>query len=172
MLSIIVAIDMNNVIGNKNKLPWHIPEDLKYFKKITEGKTVVMGRKTYESIGKPLPNRENVILTRDKDYEVDGCKVILSKDELEHEGKDVFIIGGSEIFKLFLGDIEKLYITHIQDVFSGDCYFPTISSDDWQEIYKIEGIKNEKNPYNYHFSIYNKKVINQPYTRIYWKDEL
>jgi dihydrofolate reductase len=172
MLSIIVAIDINNAIGNKNKLPWKLPEDLRYFKKVTEGKTVVMGRKTYESIGKPLPNRENIILTRDHDYVADGCTVIHSKDELFHEGKSVFVIGGSEIFKLFLNDIDKMYITHIQDVFDADSYFPTINHNNWQELYRVDGLRNKENPYDYHFSVYQRKVINEPYVRIYWKDEL
>jgi dihydrofolate reductase len=172
MLSIIVAMDANGLIGSNNKLPWHLPQDLRYFKKVTEEKTVVMGRKTYESIGKPLPNRENVILTRDKNYMVDGCSVIFDKDELNHDGKDVFVIGGSEIFSLFLNDAQKLYITHIDDVFSGDCYFPNIDFNSWQKLYKIDGIKDEKNPHNYHFSVYRKKVIKNSYKYIYWEDEL
>jgi dihydrofolate reductase len=145
---------------------------LKYFKKTTEGKTVVMGRKTYESIGRPLPNRENIILTRDRNYVVDGCKVIHNKEELNHDGKDVFIIGGSEIFKLFFNDVDKMYVTHIQDVFEGDSYFHHLNHNDWQELYRIDGIRNKDNPYHYHFSVYQKKVIKEPYKRIYWIDEL
>jgi dihydrofolate reductase len=170
MLSIIVAMDSNNLIGSQNKLPWHIPEDLRYFKKITQGKTVLMGRKTYESIGKALPDRENIVLTRDRSYVAEGCIVIHNKEDLNYTEKDVFIIGGSEIFNLFLNEVEKLYITHIDDVFSGDSYFPQINTNEWQKLYVIDGIRNEKNPYKYNFSVY-KRVINETYSRIYWLDE-
>jgi dihydrofolate reductase len=156
MLSIIVAMDLNGLIGCKNNLPWHIPEDLKYFKEITKGKTVVMGRKTYESIGRPLPNRENIILTRDKNYFIDNCSVVHNKEEINHFNKEVFIIGGSEIFDLFLKDVDRFYITHIDFVFDGDVYFPNIDFSSLKEVSKIYGNKDKLIDFNYHFSLYEK----------------
>jgi Dihydrofolate reductase len=154
--SIIVAMDKNDLIGNDNELPWYLPADLKYFKEITMGKTVVMGRKTFESIGKPLPNRENIVLTRDKNLKIDGCIVINSKEELEKLNKDIFIIGGSEIFKIFLDDIDEIYVTKIEHEFFGNVYFPKINYNLFKETYNIKGTVDEKNIYNHTFLKYEK----------------
>jgi len=160
MISFLWAEDENGLIGNKNRLPWHLPEDLKYFKETTMGHPVVMGRKTFESIGKPLPGRTNLILTRDKDYRADDCLVFHSKPALlewaERYGSEVFITGGSDIFRLFLPDADRLYMTKIHHRFEGDTYFPDLNWREWRLISSKKGPKNERNPYDYEFRIYER----------------
>lgn len=127
MISLIVAMSSNSVIGKDNKLPWSIPEDLRYFKDITTGHTVIMGRKTYESIGKALPNRRNIILTQNRDFLAEGCTVVHSVNEvwqLFNREEEIFVIGGSEIYHLFLPFASKLYITQIHAEIEGDTFFP------------------------------------------------
>lgn len=122
----IVAMTADRVIGRSGSLPWHLPEDLAFFKKTTLGYPVVMGRKTYESIGRPLPKRRNIVLTRDEDWSAAGVEVIHSPGELEGLGLDgpVYVIGGSEIYQAFLPDLEELIISHVGEDFSGDTWFP------------------------------------------------
>lgn len=153
MLSIIVAMDTNNLIGNNNALPWHLPADLAYFKRTTTGFPVIMGRKTYESIGFPLPQRENIILTRDDAYEVKGCSTITSLDDIPRT--DAFIIGGSTIYTQTLAHVDRLYITRIHHEFTGDAYFPAIS-EEWQLSSEEHHTKDEHNAYDYSFLIYTK----------------
>lgn len=126
MINIIVAVSKNNQIGIDGKLPWHISEDLKYFKKTTQGHTVIMGRKTYESIGCPLPNRTNIVLTRDKNFSAEGIQTIHSLEEGLQlcKNNDVFIIGGGEIYSLFLPYADYLYITLVDKIINGDTSFP------------------------------------------------
>ncbi|UOF89241.1 dihydrofolate reductase [Fodinisporobacter ferrooxydans] len=159
MISFVVAMSKHRVIGFHNRLPWHLPEDLKYFKQLTTGHTVIMGRKTYESIGKPLPNRKNVILTRDKAYRQAGCTVLhaLADGRTLWEEQDVFVIGGAEIFQLFFPIADQLYITYIDHDFAGDTFFPAFSTEEWQLTESAKGIKNEKNPYDYYFQTYARK---------------
>src|SRR5262245_46555747 len=131
-ISAIVAMSENRVIGANNQLPWHLPADLAHFKAITTGHAIVMGRKTFESIGRPLPNRLNIILTRDPHYSANGCRVASSFPEaLAIAGADVpeiFIIGGAEIYQQLLPHIDRLYITLIQHAFNGDTYFPELNT--------------------------------------------
>lgn len=136
MISIIVAMDLNNVIGKDNGLIWHIPGDLKNFKKITTGYPIVMGRKTFESIGRPLPNRKNIILTKNVDYNINGCDIYNSIDQILKfsEDKEVFIIGGAEIYKLFLPYTDIIYMTLVHDKFDGDTFFPILNADEWDLI--------------------------------------
>lgn len=133
MIYCIAAISKNKQIGLNNQLPWHIPEDLKHFKRLTTGKTVIMGRKTYESIGKPLPNRHNVILTHQKDFKVDPSVTVLhSLDEalsLCHQLNDVFVIGGGQLYKAFLPYADKLYLTLVDLIIKGDTAFPSFEQD-------------------------------------------
>ncbi len=161
MISLIWAMDENRVIGKDNQLPWHLPADLKFFKKTTMGHPIAMGRKTHESIGKPLPGRENIIITRNKEYQSDGCTVLYSVNELlqhsEQLDEEVFIIGGAEIFKAAFPTANRLYITKIYDVFEGDTFFPEINLDEWNLISREKGIKDEKNPYDFEFFIYDRK---------------
>ncbi|MFS0645854.1 dihydrofolate reductase [Siminovitchia sp. 179-K 8D1 HS] len=160
MISFLWAEDENGLIGKNNELPWRLPADLQYFKETTMGHPIVMGRKTYESIGKPLPGRKNIILTRDTEFQAEECLVFHSKDELlewiGQYGSEVFITGGSEIFRLFLNDADRLYVTKIHSAFEGDTYFPAINWEEWRLISTKSGQKNEKNPYDYEFRIYER----------------
>jgi dihydrofolate reductase len=133
MINIIVAMSKNRVIGDSNTLIWHLPEDLKRFRQLTTGNTIVMGRKTYESIGKPLPNRRSIIITRDPDYSVEGCEVVNSLEEaLLLSNSDCFIIGGGEIYRQSVDIADRIYLTLINKEFEGDTSFPEIK--DWVEV--------------------------------------
>ncbi|MNJ90147.1 Dihydrofolate reductase [compost metagenome] len=156
-LFIIVAHDKNKLIGKNNELPWNLPEDLKYFKKKTTNYPVIMGRKTFESIGKALPNRKNIILTRDKDYSAENCRVINSTLELSIRSDVGFVIGGSEIFNLLMPFVDKLFITRIDHEFEGDTYFSNYDDNEWKLISSEKGVKDEKNPYDYFFEVYDRR---------------
>ncbi|RFB16869.1 dihydrofolate reductase [Bacillus sp. HNG] len=160
MISLLLAMDKNQLIGKDNDLPWRLPADLAYFKRVTMGHPIIMGRKTYDSIGRPLPGRENIIVTRDTSYKAEGCKVIHSIDEIvkmsEETEQELFVIGGAEIFKEILPYSDRLYITVIDEEFEGDTYFPAFDKAEWQVISKEKGIKDEKNPYEYTFLVYEK----------------
>ena len=141
MISIIAAVAKNNVIGKRNALPWYLPEDLKRFKKLTAGHTVLMGRKTFESImtklGKPLPNRKNVVITRDKNYQVPAGVVLFNDvvSALESlKAEDVFIIGGGEIYNQTIDKADTLYVTHVHADHEGDVFFPPIDPVVWKKI--------------------------------------
>ena len=126
-ISIIVAMSKNNVIGAKNALPWHISEDLKRFKSLTMGRPIIMGRKTFDSIGRPLPGRKNIVITRNTDLKIKGVDVVSSLDNVFSLIKDeeqVFVIGGEEIYRIFLDHATHLYVTEIDSVLEGDAYFP------------------------------------------------
>jgi dihydrofolate reductase len=161
MISFIWAMDENRVIGKNNQLPWHLPEDLKFFKKVTIGHPVAMGRKTHESIGRLLPGRENIIITRNKEFICDGCTVIYSIDEFiaycQGKEEEVFVIGGAEIFKELIPVVDRLYVTMIYDHFDGDTYFPEFSLEDFKLVLQEKGIRDEKNPYDYEFLIYHRQ---------------
>ncbi|KKB38525.1 dihydrofolate reductase [Bacillus thermotolerans] len=161
MISFIWAMDKNGAIGKDNALPWRLPEDLKFFKETTMGHPIVMGRKTYESIGKPLPGRENIVVTRNPAYEADGCTVVHSYEELLERAKEVeelFVTGGGDVFKQMMPYADKLYVTYIDDVFEADTYFPeVIDWGEWSLLSEKKGEKNEKNPYDYYFRIYERK---------------
>jgi dihydrofolate reductase len=154
--SIIAAIDQNNVIGNNNKLLWHIPEDLKFFKETTTGHTIIMGRKTFESIGRPLPNRKNVVITRNKEWDHAGVEVYTSMSDINPSTTDeeLFIIGGGEIYKEALPLASKLYITHVHASFSGDTYFPTIDTSVWKKESERHVPANDVNPFDVTFTTY------------------
>jgi len=149
MINIIVAMSKNKVIGNANTLIWHLPEDLKRFKQLTTGNTIVMGRKTYESIGRPLPNRRSIIITRDTNYKVDGCEVVNSLEEaLELSNNNCFIIGGGEIYRQALDKADRLYITKIEKEFEGDTTFPSFINGEWYES-NYEEFKNDEFEYSF-----------------------
>ena len=146
--SAIVAHDINRVIGGDNKLLWNIPEDLKRFKEITSNSPIIMGRKTFESIGRPLPNRINIILTRDKEFKTEGCFVYNDMNEIISDYSDngeVFIIGGGEIYKLFFPYINRLYITVVEGEYVGDTVFPVYTKDNWDMFFsdKLDGFRYE-----------------------------
>lgn len=158
-LSIIVAMDRNRVIGNNDSLPWHISADLKHFKKITMGKPIVMGRKTHESIGRPLPGRENIIITRDRSYQAEGCTVLNSIDDIFEYCKgveEVMITGGSEIYKHTLDQTARLYLTEVHAEVEGDTFFPELDRKEWQEVSRETHAADEKNDFDYSFVVLNK----------------
>ena len=156
MINLIVATSKNGVIGNDNSLIWHLPSDLKHFKNLTTGKTIVMGRKTYESIGKALPNRRNIVITRQDDYDPDGCEVVSSLEEaLLLCGENCFIIGGGEIYKQSIDIADKIYLTLIDEDFEGDTYFPKITSE-WYVVSRVDKKSDDKNKYNYSFIEYER----------------
>lgn len=162
ILSAIVAMAENRVIGNGNKMPWHLPADLKHFKAVTNGHPVLMGRKTYESIGKPLPNRTNMIITRDRQYSAQDCLVIndintaLSMAE-ELDQTEVFIIGGAEIYQQLMPKVQRLYLTKVHHHFTGDAYFPELNASEWCEISHETHEADDKNPYAYTFITLERK---------------
>ncbi|MGB8956760.1 MAG: dihydrofolate reductase [Tumebacillaceae bacterium] len=158
MISFIFAMDRNRVIGKGNQLPWHLPNDLKFFKETTRGHTVIMGRKTYESIGRPLPDRRNIVLTTRQGYDAPGCEVVHAVEELElHTGEEQFVIGGAEIFKALLPVADRLYVTHIDAEFEGDAFYPEIDPDEWKAVSRTEGAVDEKNKYPHAFVVYKRR---------------
>jgi dihydrofolate reductase len=161
-LSIIVAMDDNQLIGNKNTLPWHLPADLGYFKRTTIGKTVLMGRKTYSSIGRPLPQRRNIVISRNTDFRAEGCEVVESIDEallLTNNDDEVMIMGGASFYEQMLPLVDRMYITEIEGEFNGDVYFPEYDMDDFTEISRESHYPDEINPHTYHFTVLQR--INQ-----------
>lgn len=161
--SIIVAVAQNGVIGKNNDLIWHLPGDLRYFKETTKGHYVIMGRKTFESFGKPLINRTNIIVTRNPDYHQEGCIIVNSLEKaLQLADKDnqeeAFILGGGEIYRQAMDICDRLYITEIKASFEGDTYFPTIDEKNWKEVKRIKNQSDQKNKYPYDFVVYERKI--------------
>jgi dihydrofolate reductase len=159
IISIIVAIAKNNVIGANNQLIWHISEDLKRFKALTTGHCVVMGRKTFESIGKPLPKRTNIVISRKKEFIIEGCIVVSSFDEaISVCGKDeeIFIIGGGELYRQALPVANKLYLTLVHKYFEGDTFFPEIDFKQWHEVHRENGKPTETDGLEYTFVNYER----------------
>ena len=160
ILSLICAMDKNRLIGNNNQLPWHLPADLKRFKSTTSGHHIIMGRNTYESIGKPLPNRTSVIITRNPAYTADGCIVVNSLEEAIDVAKNddtPFIIGGAQIYAKAIEIADKLDITEVHHQFEADVFFPEIDLKKWQETSREKHSADEKNKYDYSFITYQKK---------------
>ena len=158
-LSIVVAMDDNRLIGSKNQLPWHLPADLAYFKKLTTGKSILMGRKTYDSIGRPLPNRRNVVITRNSNISIPGCEVVSSIDhalELTKEDPEVMVIGGASLCEQLLPKINRLYITKIDGVFEGDVFFPKYDDFNWLEVSCESHPKDSSNAYSYKFIVLDR----------------
>jgi dihydrofolate reductase len=152
MINIIVAASLNNVIGKDNKLLWRQSADLKRFKELTTGKTLVMGRKTYDSIGKPLPNRRNIVITRQQ-IEIPGCEVVHSLEEALKLDDEIFILGGGEIYQKSIILADKIFFTRILTEIEGDTYFPQLG-DEWIEESKEGFSKDEKNQFDYQFINY------------------
>ena len=156
-LSLVVALSQNKVIGLQNRLPWHLPADLQHFKKLTWGKPILMGRKTFEAIGKPLPGRENLILSQDRAYQAPGCTVIHSVEQaLEHASAELMIIGGAQIYALFLPLADCIYLTEVMTEVAGDTYFPPINPKEWQVISQEHFPADEKNAYAYCFRVLDR----------------
>ena len=162
MLSIIVAKAKNNIIGKDNNLIWHIPEDLKRFKKLTTGHNIIMGRRTFESLGRILPNRKHIILCNDMEMNIDDERVEILEDismlkKYIDSPEESFVVGGATIYKLLMPYANKMYITEINQEFDGDVSFPEINMDEWKIESTIDGIKNEENPYDYKYVTYIRK---------------
>ncbi|HIO96968.1 MAG TPA: type 3 dihydrofolate reductase [Leucothrix sp.] len=155
-ISMIAAMGKNRVIGFNNKMPWHLPADLQWFKKTTLGSPIIMGRKTYDSIGFPLPGRLNIILSRNKDLKIKGCSVVNSLDAAlklarEVDKDEVFITGGAHLYNKFLVDADRLYLTLIDETFDGDTFFPDYTQYEWEQVAKVKHASDDKNPHSYTF---------------------
>ncbi len=158
-ISAIVVVDQNSGIGKNNQLLVHFPADLKRFKNITTGHSIIMGRKTFDSMGKVLPNRRNIVITRQADLSLPGAEISSSLDEalaLCEKEDEVFVIGGAEIFKQALPKLDRIYLTRIHKSFEADTFFPEISPAEWQEIQKEDFEPDEKTPFSYSFLTYQK----------------
>lgn len=166
-IAMIVAMAKNRVIGRDNKLPWYLPNDLKYFKQATMGKPILMGRRTFDSIGRPLPGRTNIILTRNQDWSAEGVKVVHSLPEAvalaasiaEINGQnELMIIGGDQIYQSALADADRLYLTEVHADVDGDAYFPEFDRAEWQEIGREDFSAEGPNPYDYSFVVLDRKL--------------
>mgnify|MGYP003288763180 FL=1 len=160
MISIIVACSENNVIGKDNGLIWRLSNDLKRFKALTTGHAIVMGRKTFESIGRPLPNRRNIILSKNLEA-MDGCEIMRSADEVQELAKstdeEFFIIGGGQVYEQFLPFADKLYLTLVHTEAEGDTFFPALNRDEWTEVARESFKADEKNEFDYEFVDYLRR---------------
>lgn len=160
MITIIVAMDKKNGIGNNNQLLWHLPKDLKHFKDITSGHPVIMGRRTYESIGKPLPNRTNIVISSRNDWFQEGILIVGSiKEAIKYAQKideDIFILGGGNIYQQTIDLADRLEVTLVDTELRADTYFPNINPAEWKKTKDSFHAKDEKNPFNLHFITYEK----------------
>jgi dihydrofolate reductase len=159
ILSLIAAVSENNVLGKDNALLWNMPADLKFFKDTTINHSIIMGRKTFDSIGRALPKRRNIVVTRSVGFQAEGCEVTGSIKEaidLCKGEEEVFIVGGGEIYKHSMHLADRIYLTRIQQVFDGDAYFPEFSMYDWKLVNHQRFKADEKNQYDYSFSVYDK----------------
>lgn len=159
-ISLIAAMARNGVIGNDNKIPWRLPAEMRWFKATTMGKPILMGRKTYESIGRPLPGRHNIVLTRNKEFTAEGCTVVHTvKEAITAAGdeKEIMIIGGAFLYAETLPLADCLYLTFIDADIEGDTYFPSFNIEDWDVIQEDEYLADEKNPYNYRIVVLKRR---------------
>ena len=158
MISLIWAMDQQRLIGANNQMPWHLPADMAWFREHTLGKSVLMGRKTFDSIGKPLPKRRNIILSRQRDLAIEGCEVMhdLNDAVTEFANEELMVMGGAEIYALAMPFAERLYCTHIHTAFEGDAWFPGIDMSQWQRTHEESHLPDEKNKYPYRFEIYER----------------
>jgi dihydrofolate reductase len=161
IISLIAAASENNVIGKENKLPWYLPSDLKYFKNITWAMPVVMGRKTFESMDEPLSGRTNIVVTRNENMKLNGAEVVQNVEQAivaakQLDAKQIFIIGGAEIFRLAISIADKIYLTRIHHNFEGDAFFPDINPDEWKLISNRDCAADNKNQYAHSFQIWER----------------
>lgn len=160
IISMIAAMTKDRVIGINNSLPWKLPGDMQWFRQQTMGKPIIMGRKTFESFGaKPLPGRQNIIITHDPDYQAEGCDVAHSIDDalaLASTAEEVMVIGGASFYEQMLPRAQRLYLTYVDAEVEGDAWFPEFSLNEWKEIERIDNPADEKNSCGYHFVIYER----------------
>jgi dihydrofolate reductase len=168
-VSIIAAVAHNGLIGRDNRLPWHLPRDLKRFRKLTLGNSIVMGRRTFESLGRPLDGRHNIVLTRNTEYRLEGCHVVRSLDEaialarslIDGDGApEVFVIGGAEVFRDALPLARKVYLTTVSGEFEGNVYFPldVPNSPEWRVVREEDWATDEKNPHPHRFQVFERRA--------------
>ena len=166
-VSLIVAMSENRVIGRENQMPWHLPDELKYFKQVTMGKPLVMGRNTFESIGKPLPGRPNIVVTRNPDYDADGVSVVsciedaleLAEQLTERDANaEVMIIGGAQVFAMTLPLADRLYLTEVHATINGDVFFPEFPRDQWRLVARDEHAIDARNPYAYSVMVLERRL--------------
>ena len=164
MLSIIVAKARNNIIGKENKLVWKLPADLQHFKELTTGHVMIMGRKTFESLGRVLPNRKHIVFSQNPDFKVkdENVQVVHSMLEIQEyieNEEENFVIGGAMIYNLLMPHVTKMYVTEIDEEFEGDSFFPKINTERWKETNREKGLKDEKNNLDYDYVTYEKIVM-------------
>jgi dihydrofolate reductase len=160
MITLIAAAAENNALGKDNDLLWHLPEDFKRFKQITSGHYIIMGRKTFESFPKPLPNRTHIIITRQKEYLADGCLVVHSLEEaleISPQNEEIFIIGGAQIYKQALPFADKIDLTRVHIELDADAFFPEFNTSEWNLVFSEKHFKDEKHQYDFTFETYLKK---------------
>lgn len=166
-LAVIVAAADNGVIGRNNALPWYLPDDLRYFKRVTMGKPIVMGRKTFESIGKPLPGRSNIVISRNPEFQAQGVKVVASLDEALRLAQEIavmdgvremVVIGGAEIYRTAIPRADRLYITEVHASVEGDAHLPDVEWAQWRERERERHEAQGSNPYDYSFVVYDRVV--------------
>lgn len=160
IVTIVVAIGENNAIGKNNELLWYLPKDLRHFKTITSGHTVIMGRKTFESVGKPLPKRRNIIITRNTELAIEGAEVVHTIEaalELCKTDEEVFIIGGAEIYKMAMKHTDKIFLTVVHENFEADAFFPEIDKNLWEETAAEKHLPDDKNNLSFTFSTLERK---------------
>ncbi|HEX6332799.1 MAG TPA: dihydrofolate reductase [Flavisolibacter sp.] len=167
IVSLLVAADENNVIGKDNKLPWHLPNDLKYFKNQTWGMPILMGRKTFDSIGRPLPGRKSIIITRNENWHYEGVHAVHTlqgaMDKASEFGaREIFVIGGAEIFNSSFPRAGRIYITRIHHKFEGDVFFPEIPHEEWNLVQSRFCHADEKNAYSHTFQVWERKTRSRP----------
>lgn len=163
ILSLLVAASENNVIGKDNQLPWHLPNDLKYFKNQTWGMPILMGRKTFQSIGKPLQGRKSIVITRNQSWQHEGVYAVHSIDEAiekakAYGAKEIFVIGGAEIFNSSFLKADRIYLTRVHHNFDGDAFFPEVKVDDWDLVQNRFCAADEKNVYAHTFQVWERKT--------------
>jgi len=160
ILSLIAAMDNNRLIGKDNDLPWHLPADLQHFKSVTMSKPILMGRKTYDSIGRPLPGRLNIVLTRSSDVQIQGVTVVNSVEDAMKAAQDVeevMVIGGSSIYELVLPEVDRMYLSFVDGEFEGDAWFPEFDKTEWEVIDEKAQAADEKNAHACRFVTYQRK---------------
>lgn len=158
-MTIIAAMDKNRLIGVDNSLPWRLSADLQNFKKLTSGNAIIMGRKTWDSLGRPLPNRKNIIITRNKDYQVEGATVTHSMEEalVAADGMDAFVIGGGEIYSIAMDTAKEMILTHVETEAKGDAWFPEFDENKWQVAESEAFSADDKNEFNFSVVKYIRK---------------
>jgi dihydrofolate reductase len=159
-ISLVVAASTNNVIGSDGGLPWHLPDDLRHFKRLTTGNPIVMGRRTFESIGRPLPDRRNIVMTRDPDYVAPDCDVVSSVREaleLVEDADEVMIIGGGQVYRDFLPHADRIYLTRVQADVEGDTYFPDIDEAGWRLVSSEPHAADEKHAYAFDVIVFERR---------------